>query len=191
EMTCTCPAGQVTGTLVTVGRTMPRTGEYEKGQAFQFDGAVCDACELRAQCSRAGPGKGRTVSLHPQERLLQEARALQASPDFQQYQRMRQASEHRLARMVQLGVRKARYFGRSKTLFQALMAATVANLTLIARKTGEMGHEGGARADLGLLLSHLAGLFKGMIDHVFVQICPKADIFRFMAISRPGFRPSF
>ena len=104
---------------------------------------------------------------------------------------MRQASEHRLARMVQLGVRKARYFGRSKTLFQALMAATVANLTLSARKTGEMGHEGGARADLGLLLSHLAGLFKGMIDHVFVQICPKAGIFRFMAISRPGFRPSF
>ena len=191
EMTCTCPAGQVTGTLVTVGRTMPRTGEYEKGQAFQFDGAVCHACELRAQCSRAGPGKGRTVSLHPQERLLQEARALQARPDFQQYQQMRQASEHRLARMVQLGVRKARYFGRSKTLFQALMAATVANLTLIARKTGEMGHEGGARADLGLLLSHLAGLFKAMIDQVFVQICPKADIFRFMAISRPGFRPSF
>jgi len=26
-------------------------------------------------------------------------------------------------------------------------------------------------------LSHLAGLFKGMIDHVFVQICPKAGIF--------------
>jgi len=54
-----------------------------------------------------------------------------------------------------------------------------------------MGHEGGARADLGLLLSHLAGLFKAMIDQVFVQICPKAGIFRFMAISRPGFRPSF
>jgi hypothetical protein len=39
----------------------------------------------------------------------------------------------------QLGVRQARYFGRQKTLFQALMAATVANLTLVASKTGEMG----------------------------------------------------
>jgi len=39
-----------------------------------------------------------------------------------------------------------------------------------------MGHEGGARADLGLPLSHLAGLLKGMIDHVFVQICSKVEI---------------
>ena len=31
-----------------------------------------------------------------------------------------------------LGVRQARYFGRRKTLFQALMVAAVANLTLVA-----------------------------------------------------------
>ena len=47
--------------------------------------------------------------------------------------------EHRLARLVQLGVRQARYFGRTKTLFQLLMAATVANLTLVAGKVGRMG----------------------------------------------------
>jgi hypothetical protein len=51
---------------------------------------------------------------------------------------MRQTAEHRLARLVQLGIRQARYFGRQKTLFQLLMAATVANLTLIATKTGQM-----------------------------------------------------
>jgi hypothetical protein len=39
---------------------------------------------------------------------------------------------------MQLGVRQARYFGRAKTLFQLLMAATVANLTLVAAKTGRM-----------------------------------------------------
>lgn len=33
--------------------------------------------------------------------------------------------------MVQLVIRQARYFGRDKTLFQALIVATVANLTLI------------------------------------------------------------
>ena len=33
----------------------------------------------------------------------------------------------RLARLVQLGVRQSRYFGRAKTRFQLLMAATVAN----------------------------------------------------------------
>ena len=42
--------------------------------------------------------------------------------------------EHRLARLVQLGMRQARYFGRAKTLFQLLMTATVANLTLVAGK---------------------------------------------------------
>ena len=41
--------------------------------------------------------------------------------------------EHRL---VQLGVRQARYFGRSKTKFQLYLAATVANLTLVAAKAG-------------------------------------------------------
>jgi hypothetical protein len=39
---------------------------------------------------------------------------------------------------MQLGVRQARYFGRTKTLFQLLIAATVANLTLVARRIGFM-----------------------------------------------------
>ena len=33
--------------------------------------------------------------------------------------------EHRLARLVQLGIRQARYFGRVKTKFQLYLAATV------------------------------------------------------------------
>ena len=55
--------------------------------------------------------------------------------------------------MVQLGIRQARYFGRTKTLFQAWMAATVANLTLIARRTGGMGAAKNARRAAALLLS--------------------------------------
>ena len=39
---------------------------------------------------------------------------------------------------MQLGVRQAHYFGRTKTLFPLLMAATVANLTLVATGTGLM-----------------------------------------------------
>jgi hypothetical protein len=45
--------------------------------------------------------------------------------------------------LVQLGIRQARCFGRRKTLFQLLMAATVANLTLIATKTGQMRTQNG------------------------------------------------
>ena len=191
-MTCTCLAGQVSDTLVSAGRRKARDGSYETGQAFRFDGAVCDACELRARCTRVGPGKGRTVSLHPQERLLQEAMALQASPAFKEYQHLRQASEHRLARMVQLGVRQARYFGRTKTLFQALMAATVANLTLIAGKTGGMDIEGSAQAALDLLFSCFETAAAAIWDHWASRIRLPAFFLGLLCPSQiPGFRPGF
>jgi hypothetical protein len=63
---------------------------------------------------------------------LQAARVFQHGPAFAGVRRRRQAAEHRLARLVQLGIRQARYVGRQKTLFQLLLAATVANLTLLA-----------------------------------------------------------
>ena len=50
---------------------------------------------------------------------------------------------HRLARLVQLGIRQSRYFGRAKTKFQLYLAATVANLTLVAAKTGLPANTGG------------------------------------------------
>ena len=190
-MTCSCPAGQITHKLVSVGGRKDRHGRTYPQKSFRFDGQVCDACSLRAQCVRAGPGKGRTVSLHPQERLLQEARALQESPAFQEYQRMRQAAEHRLARMVQLGVRQARYFGRTKTLFQILMAATVANFTLIARKTGEMGIEKAVERATGFLWSCYRAMVIGFSKHWILLM----SFSRLSGTISPswghGFRPGF
>jgi hypothetical protein len=123
---CTCPAGQTTADL------RPAAGG---GGTFHFPAAVCATCPLRAACVR-GKG-GRTVQLHPQEALLQAARAFQASPAFGEYRRRRQAAEHRIARLVQLGIRQARYFGGAKTLFQLCMAAAVANLTLLAYRAAQ------------------------------------------------------
>ncbi len=119
--TCTCPNQQVSREL------RPAKGG---GGTFVFAVGTCAACPLRAQCTR-GQG-GRTVQVHPQEALLQQARKLQASPAFADARRRRQVVEHRIARLVQLGIRQARYFGRTKTLFQVCLAATVANLTLLA-----------------------------------------------------------
>ena len=51
--------------------------------------------------------------------------------------------EHRLARLDQLGIRQSCYFGRAKTKFQLYLAATVANLTLVAGKLGLSGRVGG------------------------------------------------
>jgi transposase len=118
--TCICPAGQTTDDLRPA-----KNG----GGVFHFAATVCGSCPLRLQCVR-GSG-GRNVSVHPQEALLQEARALQSSPAFRDYRSRRQAAEHRIARLTQLGIRQARYFGQAKTLFQLAMAAAVANLTLL------------------------------------------------------------
>src|SRR6266849_4674726 len=112
--TCTCPAKQETRDL------RPAKGG---GGTFVFATETCAACPLRAQCTR-GQG-GRTVQLHPQEALLQQARELQASPAFDEIRQRRQVVEHRIARLVQLGIRQARYFGRTKTLFQLGLAAAV------------------------------------------------------------------
>ena len=123
--TCRCPADQVT----TVVHHFRNGG----GQCV-FAASVCGPCPLRPKCVR-GQG-GRTVQLHPQEALLQQARTLQASPPFRDYRRRRQVVEHTLARLVQRGIRQARYRGLPKTLFQVLMAAAVVNLTLIAGLAG-------------------------------------------------------
>ena len=82
------------------------------------------------------------MQLHPQEALLQQARALQQSEAFAEYRQRRVVVEHRLARLVQLGIRQSRYFGRIKTRFQLYLAATVANLTLVAAKASTTGETG-------------------------------------------------
>jgi hypothetical protein len=119
--TCTCPNQQTTSDF------RPAKGG---GGTFVFATETCATCPLRTQCTR-GQG-GRTVQLHPQEALLQQARALQRSPAFGEVRRRRQVVEHRIARLVQLGIRQARYIGRTRTLFQLCLAAAVANLTLLA-----------------------------------------------------------
>ena len=130
--------------LRTFGNRTNRLGQTYPAQSFQFDPAVCGVCPLRDQCIASSKGKGRTVTLHPQEALLQQARAFQKSESFAEYRSRRQVVEHRLARLVQLGVRQSRYFGRTKTLYQLLLAATVANLTLVATKTGMMSQGPGS-----------------------------------------------
>ena len=78
------------------------------------------------------------MTLHPDEERLQAARAFERTEYFREQYRAdrrdptRVVVEHRIARLLQLGLRQSRYFGRAKTRFQLLLAATVANLTLVA-----------------------------------------------------------
>src|SRR5215472_12938756 len=144
-MTCVCPAGRQTSQVAKQGSGQVRRGTRPAHLVFRFDAQACTQCPLRSQCYSPKTRSGRTVLLHPEEELLADARALQRSPAFRDFRRRRQVAEHRLARLVQRGMRKARYRGRTKTLFQALMTATVANLTLVAGKSDLMGPESAPR----------------------------------------------
>src|SRR5216684_851701 len=146
--TCTCPAKHETRDL------RPAKGG---GGTFVFATEICAACPVRAQCTR-GQG-GRTVQLHPHEALLQQARERQASPAFDEIRQRRQVVEHRIARLVQLGIRQARYVGRTKTLFQLGLAAAVANLTLLAATSGALSESGSDGFSWSLvILAALVGL---------------------------------
>ena len=138
-MSCRCPAGQTTTTLIKAGWHESPTGQRTQMHGFRFSAKVCTGCPLRTKCFKrsAGNQHGRHVRLHPQEAKLQAARLWQRSPAFDDFRKQRQVIEHRIARLVQLGIRQARYVGRHKVLFQVLLAATVANLTLMA---GQAAH---------------------------------------------------
>ena len=150
---CTCPAGQVTHAMVSAGKRTDAAGRVYRLQAFQFDGAVCRECPLRSQCIAAKGRQGRRVLIHPREALLQEARALQQSAAYDEYRARRVVVEHRLARLVQLGIRQSRYFGRVKTRFQVYLAATVANLTLVLGNIGLSGGTSGGAAGHRVVLN--------------------------------------
>lgn len=122
----TCPACQTTSTWHW------RRINGKRVKQFVFAAAVCDRCPLKSRCTtNKRSSHGRTVVLHPEEELLQQARAYQRTDAFGEDTRRRQVVEHRIARLVQLGIRTSRFFGRLRTKFQLIMAATVANFTLI------------------------------------------------------------
>jgi hypothetical protein len=169
SMSCTCPAGHKTRKVVSISSGDRYGAPGSPLRAFRFDAAVCDACSLRSSCMRARFGKGRLVMIHPQEALLQAARAFQQSEPFAPYRKLRQVAEHRLARLMQLGMRQARYFGRAKTLFQLLMAATVANLTLVATRTGLMQDRNHPQTIISI---NVYALF--MVRHAFATLSPRS-----------------
>jgi len=120
----TCPAGHVAGYL---------DENKEGGVTFYFD-EFCSGCPLREKCTKSV--HGRSLFIQPQERMIQEARQFQATPEGVQTLRQRLRVENALARLGHLGIGQARYIGRAKTKFQLTLAATVANLRLAWNSAG-------------------------------------------------------
>ena len=193
RMTCHCPAGIVTSKLVPAGSDVMPDGTRLRLKAFQFDAGDCGQCSLRSLCMKGSQPRGRLVRLHPHEEVLQAARQWQDTPDFDLFRRQRQVVEHRLARLVQLGIRQARYCGRRKTLFQLLMAAAVANLTLIAGpptpRKGAGRPTDPSSAALSLLgdFQALSRRLKDWIKALVAPLNPPPALPRLASLNRPAF----
>ena len=91
---------------------------------------------------------------------------MQQSAAYDEYRARRVAVEHRLARLVQLGIRQSRYFGRVKTRFQLYLAATVANLTLVAGKIDLSDSVGGGAEAHRAVLSAVPSVVRSDVQAV-------------------------
>src|SRR5262245_4177984 len=110
------------------GKRSARRQRWGHGWLYIFAGRDCAACPLRDRCTSAK--RSRAVRVADDFRDRQRLRDLQRTERFRRVYRRRIVVEHRLARLVQLGIRKARYFGKAKVAFQVAIAATMANLAL-------------------------------------------------------------
>jgi hypothetical protein len=119
--TVTCPAGQ---------RATIHGGD-DSAQAT-FPKAVCDACPRRPQCTPA-KASGRSISIHAQEALLIQLRAMQKTQEGRAELRQRVAVEHGLAHLVRRQGPRARYRGTRKNVFDLRRTVAVENLHVANR----------------------------------------------------------
>jgi hypothetical protein len=99
-----------------------------------FPKATCQPCPQRAACTTTRHG-GRSITLHPQEALLQTLRRAQQDPAGRAQLRTRTTIEHSLARVQQIQGHKARYKGLRKNTLDIRRVAAVTNLQGVARQT--------------------------------------------------------
>lgn len=117
--TVECPAGQL--------------APIRPSGTATFKASVCDACDRRDQCTRAQPGRGRSVTLHRQEGLLIELRSFKSTSEGRKKLRERVAVEHALAHLCRRQGPKARYRGVRKNTFDVRRTAAVENLHAVQR----------------------------------------------------------
>jgi hypothetical protein len=112
--TITCPAGEVE--------------PFEPGETVHFDPEACGACSLRANCTQAASGNGRSVSIAKDEALQTKFRRLQQTAKGRETLRARVAVEHALAHVAARKGDRARYVGTRKNLFDLRRASAIQNL---------------------------------------------------------------
>jgi hypothetical protein len=155
--TARCPAGKL-----SVRASLKSYGSGPRRMHFFFSRSDCMTCPLRGSCTTSKLGF-KTITVHEDYDRLRDLRDQQRTPEFKQAYRQRVIVEHRIARLVQLGIRTSRFFCRAKTALQVALAAAVANLTLAMHARAPDGHQPLAAiattmAFLALLITFVGGL---------------------------------
>ena len=129
-----CPAGHVVA--IRLGGDGGGTAGF---------GDHCGGCRLRERCTTAA--SGRTITIHPQELLLQRAKAAQATPEWRDaYRGTRPKVERKIAHFVRAawGGRKARTRGLRRVATDLDTRAAAVNWARLA--TLGLRYQGGAWA---------------------------------------------
>ena len=119
DRTIACPHGQVQG--------------FSFGTVVEFDPDVCDRCPLRAQCTTAKCGHGRSVAIAENEPLQQRLRKQIRTSAGRAALRARTTIEHKLAHISQRQGNDARYVGVRKNIFDLRRASAIQNLETLHR----------------------------------------------------------
>lgn len=120
DFTIQCPGGE--------------TETLRPGSVVEFDPEACQRCRKRRQCTMAGSGHGRTVTIAASEKLQQRLRKRIATSRGRDRLRARVAVEHKLAHISQRQGRRARYFGTRANLFDLRRASSIQNLETLQRR---------------------------------------------------------
>lgn len=118
---CTCPQGH------TVSGQAGQDRSGREVLKFAFERSVCEACPYFARCVHSQKN-GRTVTTHPHEALLQQARARQQEEGFKELYHSRSLVERIISELVDHGLRQTRYIGAGKRRLQRLWTAAGVNL---------------------------------------------------------------
>jgi hypothetical protein len=140
--TATCPRGHT---------VEGRTGSRRDGKPtlrFSFPREACEACDLFERCVRSKQA-GRTVTTHPYEAHLQNARQRQQTEEFRMLYRLRPAVERKIAELVSRGLRLTRYIGQSKRQLQRLWIGAAINLKRLFTLAQTL------KVDMYVLLDHV------------------------------------
>jgi hypothetical protein len=81
------------------------------GRHVQFPATACDACALRAQCTKATHGPGRSLNIREDEQFQQKLRAKMKTQRGRASLRKRTAVEHAISHQLAHQGRRARYQG--------------------------------------------------------------------------------